>query len=144
MSQNSMILVQSTWQESQTFRMIPVTLECPYVECILDPATKVFVVITKINKTSLHMIPRLDDNGDPIYVKGARPNGRTVREERKTIDTFQEFYIEDKKFYPTSKLLKISPLQMEGHPLGCVILWEIGTIIFLYPSQNSVIFLVHI
>ena len=92
-----MILVQSTWQESQTFRMIPVTLECPYVECILDPATKVFVVITKINKTSLHMIPRLDDNGDPIYVKGARPNGRTVREERKTIDTFQEFYIEDKK-----------------------------------------------
>lgn len=97
MSQNSMILVQSTWQDSQTFRLIPVTLECPYVECILDPATKVFVVITKINKTSLHMIPRLDDNGDPIYVKGARPNGRTVREERKTIDTFQEFYIEDKK-----------------------------------------------
>jgi hypothetical protein len=97
MSQNSMILVQSTWQESQTFRLIPVTLDCPYVECILDPATKVFVVITKINKTSLHMIPKLDDNGDPIYVKGARPNGRTVREERKTIDTFQEFYIEDKK-----------------------------------------------
>lgn len=97
MSQNSMILVQSTWQDSQTFRLIPVTLDCPYVECILDPATKVFVVITKINKTSLHMIPKLDDNGDPIYVKGARPNGRTVREERKTIDTFQEFYIEDKK-----------------------------------------------
>ena len=97
MSQNSMILVQSTWQESQTFRLIPVTLECPYVECILDPATKVFVVIAKINKTSLHMIPKLDDSGDPIHVKGARPNGRTVREERKTIDTFQEFYIEDKK-----------------------------------------------
>ena len=92
-----MILVQSTWQETQTFRLIPVTLECPYVECILDPATKVFVVIAKINKTSLHMIPRLDDNGDPLLVKGARPNGRTVREERKTIDTFQEFYIEDKK-----------------------------------------------
>jgi hypothetical protein len=97
MSQNSMIIVQSTWQDSQTFRLIPVTLECPYVECILDPATKVFVVISKINKTSLHMIPRLDDNGDPLLVKGARPNGRTVREERKTIDTFQEFYIEDKK-----------------------------------------------
>lgn len=95
MSQNSMILVQSTWQDSQTFRLIPVTLDCPYVECILDPATKVFVVIAKINKTSLHMIPRLDDNGDPLHVKGARPNGRTVREERKTIDTFQEFYIED-------------------------------------------------
>lgn len=97
MSQNSMILVQSTWQDTQTFRLIPVTLECPYVECILDPATKVFVVIAKINKTALHMIPRLDDSGDPLQVKGVRPNGRTIREERKTIETFQEFYIEDKK-----------------------------------------------
>jgi len=96
MSQNSMILVQSSWQESQTFRLVPITNECPYVECILDPATKVFVVISKIVKTSLHMIPRLDDNGDAMSVKGQRPNGRTVKEERKTVDTFQEYYVEDK------------------------------------------------
>ena len=96
MSQNSMILVQSSWQESQTFRLVPITNECPYVECILDPATKVFVVISKITKTSLHMIPRLDDNGDAMSVKGQRPNGRTVKEERKTVDTFQEYYVEDK------------------------------------------------
>jgi len=91
-----MILVQSSWQESQTFRLVPITNECPYVECILDPATKVFVVISKITKTSLHMIPRLDDNGDAMSVKGQRPNGRTVKEERKTVDTFQEYYVEDK------------------------------------------------
>jgi len=91
-----MILVQSSWQESQTFRLVPITNECPYVECILDPATKVFVVISKIVKTSLHMIPRLDDNGDAMSVKGQRPNGRTVKEERKTVDTFQEYYVEDK------------------------------------------------
>jgi hypothetical protein len=96
MSQNSMILVQSSWQENQTFRLVPVTNECPYVECILDPTTKVFVVISKITKTSLHMIPRLDDNGDPMQVKGLRPNGRNVKEERKTVDTFQEYYVEDK------------------------------------------------
>ena len=96
MSQNSMILVQSSWQDTQTFRLVPITNECPYVECILDPATKVFVVIAKITKTSLHMIPRLDDNGDPMLTKGLRPNGRNVKEERKTVDTFQEYYIEDR------------------------------------------------
>jgi len=42
------------------------------------------------------MLPKLDDNGDPAPLKTKRPNGRTVKEERKTIETFQEFYIEDK------------------------------------------------
>jgi len=48
----SMMLVQATWQEQQTFRMIPIKDECPYVECIFDPGTKVFVIISKIKKTS--------------------------------------------------------------------------------------------
>jgi hypothetical protein len=91
-----MYVVKSSWNEGETFRLIPVTDDCPYVECILDPATKVFVVIAKITKTSLHMIPKLDDNGDPMLTKGLRPNGRNVKEERKTVDTFQEYYIEDR------------------------------------------------
>ena len=41
------------------------------------------------------MLPRLDDNGDALSVKTVRKNGRTVREERQKIETFQEFYIED-------------------------------------------------
>jgi len=27
-----MMLVQSSWQENQTFRMIPIAESCPYVE----------------------------------------------------------------------------------------------------------------
>ena len=96
MSENTMMLVQATWQESQTFRMIPISESCPYVECIFDPGTKVFVIISKIKRTSLQMLPKLDDNGDPIAVKHARPNGRNFREERHKIEVFQEFYIEDK------------------------------------------------
>ena len=95
MSENTMMLVQATWNDKQTFRMIPIAETCPYVECIMDPDTKVFVIISKITKTTLHMLPKLDDNGDPIMVKHARPNGRQVREERAKIETFQEFYIED-------------------------------------------------
>ena len=95
MSKETMMLVQATWQESQTFRMIPISEECPYVECIFDPATKVFVIISKMSKTTLHMLPKLDDNGDPSPLKNKRENGRTVKEERKTIETFQEYYVED-------------------------------------------------
>jgi len=95
MSEKTMMLVQSTWNDKQTFRMIPVSLSCPYVECIMDPDTKVFVIISKITKTTLHMLPKLDDNGDPAPLKTKRPNGRMVKEERRTIETFQEFYIED-------------------------------------------------
>jgi hypothetical protein len=87
---NSMMLVQATWQENQTFRMIPIDQACPYVECIFDPGTKVFVVISKIKRTSLQMLPKLDEYGQPVT--GAK--GR--KEERNKIDVFQEFYIEDK------------------------------------------------
>lgn len=95
MSEPTMMLVQATWNDKQTFRMIPISESCPYVECIMDPDTNVFVIISKITKTTLHMLPKLDDNGDTLAVKSVRPNGRKVREERQKIETFQEFYIED-------------------------------------------------
>jgi hypothetical protein len=91
-----MMIVQATWNETQTFRLIPILEECPYVECIFDPATKVFVIISKIRKQSLHMLPKMDENGDPVPCKSVRPNGRNFKEERNKIEVFQEFYIEDK------------------------------------------------
>ena len=90
MSEKSMILVQSTWQESQTFRMIPISESCPYVECIFDPKTGVFVIISKIKRTSLQMLPKLDEYGQPVT--GAKGH----KEERNKLEVFQEFYIEDK------------------------------------------------
>jgi len=90
MSKNTMMLVQATWQENQTFRMVPIDQSCPYVECIFDPGTKVFVIISKIKRTSLQMLPKLDEYGQPTT--GAK--GR--KEERAKMEVFQEFYIEDK------------------------------------------------
>ena len=89
MSEKSMMLVKSSWQESQTFRMIPITESCPYVECIFDPGTKVFVVILKTTKTTLHMLPKLDEYG--IAITGAKG----TKQDRNKIEIFQEFYIED-------------------------------------------------
>ena len=91
MSENSMMLVEASWQEAKTFRMIPINDECPYVECIFDPTTNVFVVISKIKKTSLHMLPKLDEYGKPIV------GSKGHKQERQKIEVFQEFYVEDKK-----------------------------------------------
>jgi hypothetical protein len=89
MSDKTMMLVQATWQEKQTFRLIPIAESCPYVEIIFDPETKVFVVISKIRKTSLHMLPKLDEYGQPIA------GAKGMKQERHKIEVFQEFYVED-------------------------------------------------
>lgn len=88
MSENTMMLVQATWQDQQTFRMIPISEACPYVECIFDPGTKVFVIISKIKRTSLQMLPKLDEYGQPATGSKGR------KEERHKVEVFQEFYIE--------------------------------------------------
>ena len=85
------MLVESTWQDTKTFKMIPVSNDCPYVECIYDPSSKVFVLIGKITKTSLHMLPKLDEYGKAIS------GNRGAKQERRSIDTFQEYYIEEEK-----------------------------------------------
>ena len=84
-----MMLVQSSWQENQTFRMIPISESCPYVECIFDPGTKVFVIISKTTKQSLHMLPKLDDYGQALT------GSKGTKQDRHKIEVFQEFYIED-------------------------------------------------
>jgi hypothetical protein len=88
MNENTMMLVQATWQDQQTFRMIPVSELCPYVECIFDPGTKVFVIISKIKRTSLQMLPKLDEYGQPATGSKGR------KEERHKVEVFQEFYVE--------------------------------------------------
>ena len=85
------MLVESTWQDTKTFKMIPISNDCPYVECIFDPSSKVFVIISKVTKTSLHMLPKLDEYGKAVS------GNKGAKQERRSIDTFQEYYIEDVK-----------------------------------------------
>jgi hypothetical protein len=91
----SMVLVNTTWNDQKTFKLIPLTNDAPYVECIYDKESGIFVIISKITRTALHMLPRLDENGDSIPVKsGRRANGKAVKEVRTSIEVFQEYYIE--------------------------------------------------
>ena len=89
----SMTAISSVWGNNKTFRLFPIDSNCPYMECIYDPETKILVVISKISKQSYHMLPVLDENGDAIAPKRPRPNNKPVKEERRLVETFQEYYI---------------------------------------------------
>ena len=91
-----MMLVTSTWGKGKTFKMIPTSNDCPYNECIFDAENKVLAVISKEKKESLHMLAKLNEFGDPQTLKiGRRTNGKDYAEERKTLETFYEYYVEN-------------------------------------------------
>ena len=93
----NMMLVNSTFRNAKSFTLIPVSNDSPYVEAMFDPASGILAVISKVMKQSYHMVPKLDDNGQPIRLK--TPNqqtGKTVKEERRLVDTFSEFYLSDR------------------------------------------------
>jgi len=90
----TMILLRSAFGSMKSFKLMPISSDCPYVECLFSPTEKIMVVISKYMKGSYHMVPKLDDNGDEIPVKGKpRKNGKQVKEERRLVDTCSEHYI---------------------------------------------------
>ena len=93
----SMLLVTSTWGNKKTFRLIPATTEAPYNEAIYDAEVGVLALIGKEKKESFQMIPKLNDMGDPQVLKiGKRPNGKDYAESRQVLETYYEYYVENK------------------------------------------------
>ena len=94
----NMMIISSAFRGVKSFSLAPATEDCPYVEALFDPSSSILAVITKVKKTQLHMVPRLDENGQPMRLKV--PNnetGKTVKEQRIQIETFSEFYITEKE-----------------------------------------------
>jgi hypothetical protein len=96
MSEPTMTLITSEWGQGKTFRLMPIQINCPYVEGIYDTEGKVLVLISKIKKQTFHMLGKLDEQGDTLKLKRPRANGKPFPEERKIVDTFQEYYITEK------------------------------------------------
>lgn len=93
----NMMLVNSSFRNARSFTMIPVSLDSPYTEAMYDPASGILAVISKVMKQSYHMVPKLDDDGNPMRLKVPnKQTGKTVKEERRLVDTFSEFYLSDK------------------------------------------------
>ena len=94
----NMMLVNSSFRNAKSFTLIPVSTDSPYVEAMFDPQSSILAVISKVMKQSYHMVPKLNDDGQPIRLKNPnQETGKTVKEERRLVDTFSEFYLSDKK-----------------------------------------------
>tara|TARA_R100000329_G_scaffold137098_1_gene118065 strand:+ start:503 stop:964 length:462 start_codon:yes stop_codon:yes gene_type:complete len=94
----TMLLINTVWQMKKTFKMIPISKDCPYIECIYDPASGMLAIVLDKIKETYHMLPKLDENGDQTPVKGRpRPEGQKIKEERRLVATYGEVYIADPK-----------------------------------------------
>ena len=93
----NMLLFTSYWGDNETFKMLPVSEDCPYAEVIYDPTTTLLVVISRIEKENFQLMPRLDDNGQPMRSSKPKENGKPYKEKRETIKVLQEYYIVEKK-----------------------------------------------
>ena len=89
------MIYSAKWNDTETFRMIPITAECPFNEAIYDPTEKVLAIISKDSKEKPMMMPRLSDKGIPVQIK--RPDGSLgLQEQRVVMDTYYEYYISEK------------------------------------------------
>lgn len=86
----SMLIYSADWYGTKTFRMLPVTEECPYNEVIFDPSTGVLAVISKEFKEKPHMFPKLNTIGKPLHASGSDD-----AEERLVMDTYYEYYLDN-------------------------------------------------
>tara|TARA_R100000657_G_C4612171_1_gene64830 strand:- start:206 stop:619 length:414 start_codon:yes stop_codon:yes gene_type:complete len=94
----NMMIISSPFRNAESFALVPVTSDTPYVEAMFDPASGILAVISKVSKQSFHMVPRLDDNGQPQRLKVPnKTTGKTVKEQRVSMETFSEFYITNKE-----------------------------------------------
>lgn len=96
--QNSMMLISSTWAEQPTFKLLPISKDCPYNEVIFDPQSRALAIVGKEKKQTLHMLPKLTDTGDVQMIKVTkRDNGKQYAETRVSMETFYEYFIEKKE-----------------------------------------------
>lgn len=90
-----MFVYSTDWYGRKSFRMLPLTAECPFNEVIYDPNTRVLAVISKDKKDKPQMLPKLTDKGQVIPLRGAE--GAQYVEERRIMETYYEYYIDNKK-----------------------------------------------
>ena len=91
--EKSMMLVSSQREGAPTFRLIPLTQDCPYGEVVYIPQAKVLAIFQKYSVEGLHVVPKLDDNGDPKRAPKPRADGNPYMQERKVLTIPQDCYI---------------------------------------------------
>jgi hypothetical protein len=97
MIEKTMLLITGDWDKQKSFRLIPVSKECPYAEGIFIPSSKALVLMSVLTKENFHMLPKIDDDGNHIQRKKMGQNNVTYKEQRVSLETFQEYYISEQE-----------------------------------------------
>ena len=93
----NMMLVNSSFRGAHSFNLIPVSKDAPYIEAMFDPSSGILACIGVNSKQSFHMVPRLNDEGQPMRLKVPnKTTGKTVKEQRVSQQTYSEYYIAEK------------------------------------------------
>ena len=93
--QQKQMLITKSLQRAQnggtfsTFQMIPLTADCPYINCIYDINASYLVCFTKEKKDYVQTVPKINEYGEP-----ATKNGKPLAE-RRTIPDYFEIHITD-------------------------------------------------
>ena len=93
----NMMLVNSSFRGAKSFNLIPVSKDAPYIEAMFDPSSGILACIGVNSKQSFHMVPGLNDEGQPMRLKVPnKTTGKTVKEQRVSQQTYSEYYIGEK------------------------------------------------
>lgn len=96
----NMLLITTFWQDYETFKLMPISSNCPFIEVIYERHTEMLIVLNKHFKDNFHMVPKLNDNGDAEPLKpGAQPrrNGKPFKEKREKLQTYQDYFMINKE-----------------------------------------------
>ena len=97
----NMLLIKSAYMKQNSFSLIPVSNDCPYMEVMFDPAHCMLVPIGKTKKETFRMMTKVNADGDPIRLKTPKVDPKTgqpvkmYKEERVKFEALSEYYIND-------------------------------------------------
>lgn len=90
----SMMLSTGEWAKMKSFTMMPISSDCPYIECLYNPMAKTLAIIGKTKKDTFHMVPRLDENGKPSTIKH-QPD--ETKQQRVSLESYSEYYLTEEE-----------------------------------------------
>lgn len=87
----TMMLITVKIDNVETFKLLPLSNACPYVEGMYNPARKHLVLFGVQVKSNFHHVPKLDEDGVPIALK----KGTGYKMQRISLETYPEHYVEE-------------------------------------------------
>lgn len=106
----SMLIITTKWNDKDSFKLIPITNDCPYAEGIYDVLTGTLALISTRFKQSFHMVPRLNEDGEVCPNKKPRKGGKNYQEQRVALDTYDEYYVtKEEEIIKVITILAVNP-----------------------------------